>query len=172
VGLVTQRWFEDFQVGDRFGSPSKTLTDAHFMFFAGMTGDAHPIHYDDEYAKSTRFGRPIIHGLHLMALTALGATPLSNQLTDSMIAMLEQQATFRKPVFKDDTLRPQIEIEAIDREPGKDWGKLAMKVRLINQREEIVLEGRHVYMVRARTGSKKRAPALLRRGSLWPGPMS
>jgi hypothetical protein len=30
-----------------------------------------------------------------------------------------------------------------------------MKVRLINQREEIVLEGRHVYMVRCRTESKK-----------------
>ena len=52
---LTQRWFEDFKVGDRFGSPSKTLTDAHFMFFAGMTGDAHPIHYDDEYARKTRF---------------------------------------------------------------------------------------------------------------------
>ena len=28
-----QRWFEDFKVGDRFESPSKTLTDAHFLFF-------------------------------------------------------------------------------------------------------------------------------------------
>jgi len=155
LGDLTQRWFEDFKIGDRFGSPSKTLTDAHFMFFAGMTGDAHPIHYDDEYAKSTRFGRPIVHGLHLMALTALGATSLSEQLTASMIAMLEQQAVFRKPVFKDDTLRPEIEIEAIDRQPGKDWGRLAIKVRLTNQRDEIVLEGRHVYMVRCRTGSKK-----------------
>ena len=53
---VTQRWFEDFPVGDRFGSPSKTLTDAHFMFFAGMTGDAHPIHYDDEYARTRASG--------------------------------------------------------------------------------------------------------------------
>ena len=69
--------------------------------------------------------------------------------------MLEQQVTFRKPVFKDDTLRPEIEIEAIDRRPDKDWGKLVMKVRLINQRDEIVLQGRHVYMVRCRAGSKK-----------------
>ena len=37
-----QRWFEDFKVGDRFESPGKTLTDAHFMFFAGMTGDGLP----------------------------------------------------------------------------------------------------------------------------------
>ena len=31
-------YFEDFTVGDRFGSPAKTLTDAHFLFFAGLTG--------------------------------------------------------------------------------------------------------------------------------------
>ena len=149
-----QLFLDDFSAGQTYPGQPRTITKDDILSFAALTGDAHPIHYDDEYAKSTRFGRPIVHGLHLMALTALGATPLSAQLTDSMIAMLEQQATFRKPVFKDDTLRPQIEIEAIDRQPGKDWGKLAMKVRLINQREEIVLEGRHVYRVRCRTDQK------------------
>ena len=59
------------------GAPSKTLTDAHFMFFAGMTGDAHPIHYDDEYAKKTRFGRRLAHGLLLTSLTAVGASTLA-----------------------------------------------------------------------------------------------
>src|SRR6185437_4085754 len=139
---VQQLFLDDFRAGQVFMGASRHITDADVLAFAALTGDKHPIHYDDDYAKATRFGRPIVHGLHLMALTALGATPLSGQLTDSMIAMLEQQATFRKPVFKDDTLRPQIEIETIDRQPGKDWGKLAMKVRLINQREEVVLEGR------------------------------
>ena len=118
-----QLFLDDFSAGQTYPGQPRTMTKDDILSFAALTGDAHPIHYDDEYAKSTRFGRPIVHGLHLMALTALGATPLSAQLTDSMIAMLEQQATFRKPVFKDDTLRPQIEIEAIDRQPGKDWGK-------------------------------------------------
>ena len=31
--MSARRWFEDFAVGDRFESPSKTLTDAHFLFF-------------------------------------------------------------------------------------------------------------------------------------------
>lgn len=141
-----QLFLDDFSAGQTYPGQPRTITKDDILSFAALTGDAHPIHYDEEYAKSTRFGRPIVHGLHLMALTALGATPLSGQLMDSMIAMLEQQATFRKPVFKDET---------IDRQPGKDWGKLAMKVRLINQREEVVLEGRHVYMVRCRSGSKK-----------------
>ena len=69
-----QLFFEDFTVGDRFGSPSKTLTDAHFMFFAGMTGDAHPLHYDDEYAKKTRFGRRLAHGLLLTAMNCPNST--------------------------------------------------------------------------------------------------
>jgi 3-hydroxybutyryl-CoA dehydratase len=77
VDGVSQRWFEDFSVGDRFGSPSRTLTDAHFLFFAGMTGDAHPIHYDDEHAKTTRFGRRLAHGLLLTSLTAVGASTLA-----------------------------------------------------------------------------------------------
>jgi acyl dehydratase len=72
-----QRWFEDFSVGDGFESPSKTLTDAHFMFFAGMTGDAHPLHYDDEYAKTTKFGRRLAHGLLLTSMTAVGASTLA-----------------------------------------------------------------------------------------------
>ena len=146
-----QKFFEDFALGDRFERPGKTLTDAHFLFFAGLTGDAHPLHYDDEYAKTTRFGRPIVHGLHLMALTALGAAPLAERLEASMIAFLDQQASFRKPVFKDDTLQPQFEVEGTEHKPGVEWGKLAIKVRLINQRDEIVVEGRHVYRILCRT---------------------
>ena len=42
-------------------------------------------------AQARALGRPIVHGLHLMALTALGAAPLSEQLKDSMVAMLEQR---------------------------------------------------------------------------------
>ena len=37
--MTEHRWFDDFKVGDTFESPSKTLNDAHFMFFAGLTGD-------------------------------------------------------------------------------------------------------------------------------------
>jgi acyl dehydratase len=89
-----QLFLDDFSAGQTYPGQPRTITKDDILSFAALTGDAHPIHYDDEYAKSTRFGRPIVHGLHLMALTALGATPLSAQLTDSMIAMLEQQPLF------------------------------------------------------------------------------
>jgi acyl dehydratase len=147
----TQLFLEDFSAGQIFPGIARKNAEADVLSFAAVTGDAHPLHYDDAYAKTTRFGRPIVHGLHLMALTALGAAPLSRQLVDSMVALLEQQASFRVPVFKNDTVTPQFEIEAIERRPGREWGKLTIKVRLLNQRNEIVLEGRHVYRVRSRT---------------------
>ena len=151
---TAQLFLEDFSEGQVFPGVSREITDADVLGFAALTGDAHPLHYDDEYAKSTRFGRPIVHGLHLMAMTALGAAPLAERLEASMIAFLEQQASFRKPVFKDDTLHPQFEVEGTEHRPGVEWGKLAIKVRLVNQRDEIVLEGRHVYRVLCRAPAR------------------
>ena len=67
----------EFVPGFVIESPSKTLTDAHFLFFSGLTGDVHPIHYDCEYAKRAGADRPLAHGLLLAAMTAFGATAVS-----------------------------------------------------------------------------------------------
>lgn len=152
---IKQLFLDDFAPGQIFAGASRRITHDDVLAFAALTGDKHPIHYDDDYAKATRFGRPIVHGLHLMALTALGATPLSEQLTDSMVAMLEQRASYHRPVFKDDTVRSEFEIESAAPRPDKDWGTLAIKVRLINQRDEVVLEGRHVYRIRRRVNAER-----------------
>ena len=148
-----QLFLEDFSEGQKYQGTARKITEADVLSFAALTGDRHPIHYDDEYAKTTRFGRPVVHGLHLMALTALGATPLSEQLRLSMIALVEQQATFQKPVFKDDTVRSEFEIEGLKRRPDKEWGTLRVKIRLLNHRDEIVLEGRHVYRIRRKAAT-------------------
>ena len=140
-----QRFFEDFRVGDCFESPSKTLTDAHFLFFSGLTGDAHPLHYDDEYAKSTRFGRRLTHGLLLASLTAVGASSLSPIIEDSIVAFLEQTTRFRAPVFVGDTLKPRHEVIALERKRAA--GLLTLRVTLSNQRGDVVLEGEHRYLV-------------------------
>jgi acyl dehydratase len=150
---ATQLFLEDFSRGQIFAGCPRAITGADILSFAALTGDSHPIHYDEEYARTTRFGRPIVHGLHLMALTALGAAPLSDQLKRSMIALIEQQASFQKPVFKGDTLRPQFEVEGTEHKPGRPWGKLCLKVRLLNQRNEIVLEGRHTYAIHCRSST-------------------
>lgn len=140
-----QRFFEDFALGDRFASPGKTLTDAHFLFFAGMTGDAHPIHYDDEYAKGTRFGRRLAHGLLLSSMTAVGASTLAPLIEASIVAFVEQTTRFLGPAFIGDTIRPEHEIVALERK--RSAGLLTLRVTLTNQRGELVLEGQHRYLI-------------------------
>jgi 3-hydroxybutyryl-CoA dehydratase len=139
------RWFEDFKVGDTFESPSKTLNDAHFMFFAGLTGDAHPIHYDDEYAKGTRFGRRLAHGLLLTSMTAVGASTLSPLMEHSIVAFVEQTMTFRAPAFVGDTIKPRHEI--VDLQRKRSAGLMTLRVTLTNQRGETVLDGQHKYLI-------------------------
>lgn len=146
---MQQRFFEDFRVGEIFHAPPRTITDAHFLFFAGLTGDNHPIHYDDEYARGTPFGRRLAHGLMLSAMTALGAGELSMQVEESIIAFLGQSAQYRAPVFVGDTIRPELEV--VELLPKGNRGVLKLRCRLRNQRGEVVLEGEHVYLMRCRT---------------------
>jgi acyl dehydratase len=144
-----QKFFEDFTIGERFEAPSRTLTDAHFLFFAGMTGDNHPIHYDDEYARTrTQFGRRLAHGLLLASLTALGAGPLAPLVHDSMIAFLEQTTRFRAPAFIGDTVSPALEVTELIPKEGR--GVVKLRATITNQRDEVVLEGEHVYLVTMR----------------------
>ncbi|HXJ80772.1 MAG TPA: MaoC/PaaZ C-terminal domain-containing protein [Candidatus Methylomirabilis sp.] len=146
-----QLYFDDFRLGDRWESPSRTINDAHFAFFAGLTGDNHPIHYDEEYAKNTPLHARLAHGLLLMGLTAVGASPLSHRLHSSMIAFLEQGSRFVKPVLIGDTISPEHEVVGLEKKRG-DRGIVRLAARLRNQRRETVLDGFHVYLVRCRPG--------------------
>jgi len=52
----------DLKIGDEF-STTRKITDELIRRFADLSGDYNPIHLDDEFAKGTRFGRRIAHGM-------------------------------------------------------------------------------------------------------------
>ena len=139
--------------GERFEGPSKTLTDAHFLMFSAVTGDVHPIHYDAEYAKGTRFGKPLAHGLMLNALTALGASNGRERLRG--FVFVEQGCRFFKPAVVGDTVRPRQEIERVWEEKGKLFCRV--KTSLLNQRGETLIEGFHLYRVLRDAEMEKKA---------------
>ena len=145
---MEQKFFEDFRLGERFRSPSRTIHDGHFIFFAGLTGDAHPIHYDDEYCKEHAFGRRVAHGLLLTSMTALGGSELSPAVEESMGAFLSQTSRFLKPVYIGDTIYPELEVAELI--PKKENGVVKIRSSLRNQKGEVVLEGEHVYLMKRR----------------------
>ena len=133
----------EIEEGQVFSTPSKTLTDAHFLFFSGLTGDNHPIHYDVEYAKSTKFGAPLAHGLLLAGMTALGGSDASFQING--FVFIEQGSRFLKPVTVGDTIRTELTVEKIWQEGKRRFVRFA--TAMINQRDEAVLEGFHIYQI-------------------------
>jgi acyl dehydratase len=146
---MRQRYLDDFQPGETFESLPQTLTEKHFAAFADITGDAHPIHYDADYARSKGWDGPIAHGLMLLGLCALGAAPISRELTDSMVAMLGNDVRYKRPAFDSDKLTPQFTVTAV--EPKDDHrGILRLAIKLYNQRNELVLEGTHILMLKRR----------------------
>jgi acyl dehydratase len=147
---AAQWYLDDLTVGQVHPGLTKTITEDDFLGFAKLTGDDHPIHYDAAFAARSRFGGRVAHGLLLMAHTALGATPLSRHLEDSMIAFVGQDCRFLKPVLIGDHIRSELEVAEIAPKPSRDFGRLVFVVRLINQRDETVLEGHHEYLFRLR----------------------
>jgi 3-hydroxybutyryl-CoA dehydratase len=143
-----QLYFEDFKTGQRFSFGRRTVTDAHFALFAAISGDNHPIHYDDVYAKRSRFGRRVAHGLLIMGMTALGAGSLSACLNESMVAFVEQSCRFLKPVFAGDSIA--VEAEVADLTDKGDLGVLRFDIRMTNQEGTVVLEGSQSYLLRRR----------------------
>ena len=134
---------EPLREGEIFEGPSKTLTDAHFLLFSGVTGDVHPLHYDVEYAKATRFGKPVAHGLLLVSLTALGASTGRERCEGFVFH--EQGCRFLKPAFVGDTLKPRLEVERIWRDGHRLFCRF--KTSVVNQHGDALLEGFHVYRV-------------------------
>lgn len=82
--------------------------------FAEMSGDFNPIHMDDEYAKKTRFGRRIAHG---MISGALISRTLAMELGHGGI-YLGQTLKFLKPIFIDDSVTIDLNVTAFRKEKG------------------------------------------------------
>jgi 3-hydroxybutyryl-CoA dehydratase len=138
----------EMSAGESFKGPSKTLTDAHFLMFSAVTGDTHPIHYDIEYAKHTRFKKPIAHGLLLSSLVALGASNGRDRLES--LAMAEQGTTFLKPAVVGDTIEPRFTFEKAWTEGSRRYCRFTTE--LFNQRGECIMRGFHIYHILQKKG--------------------
>ena len=125
---------EDVTLGRTF-SVTKTITDADIYSYAGIIGDFNPIHVNDEYAKP-RMGGRIAHGM----LTASFMSTLMGMGFTCNSTFLEETAKFRKPVHPNDTITAKGEITDISfTSSGRRI--VTVTVTIINQKDEVVLEG-------------------------------
>lgn len=97
------------KIGDAF-STTREITDALVRGFAELSGDFNPIHIDEEFAKTTRFGRRIAHG---MLSGALISSVLGYEFSERKIVYLSQTLKFAAPVFIGDTITVTATVKSI-----------------------------------------------------------
>lgn len=122
-------WFDDLAVGDSF-SRTLTITDAHLVTSAGLLGDFNPLHVDEVFARASRFGGRILHG---MMTSALMGGPVGMHFYGTANAYLEHNARFVAPVRPGDTLTIAWTIVALTPKPKQGGGIAAMDGTATNQ---------------------------------------
>lgn len=146
--LAPQRYFEDFELGEAFLIPSRTVTEAQFLAFQAASGDNHPIHYDREYCRRHGHADLLAHGYQVLIATAAGAGQFPFQVEDSLMGFIEQSSRFLKPVYAGDTLYPRLVVAKL--EPQRTTGVLTLASTIHNQKRELVMEGLQRYLIRKR----------------------
>ena len=144
--LKNSRYFEDFAVGDKYVLPSRTQTSSTFSMFQAASGDNDPIHYDKEFCKKKGHPDMLAHGLQVLIQTAAGAGSFPSEVRDSLIGLIEVSGKILKPVYREDTLYPELIVSKLV--PQNTTGVLEMRATIKNQKNMIVFEGSHKYLIK------------------------
>jgi acyl dehydratase len=122
-----------FKVGD-IAEITKTIEQADVDAFADVTGDHNPVHVDEEFAKTTRFGKRIAHG---MLTASLISAVLANKLPGEGSVYLGQTLQFVAPVFPGDEIRARVTVKQV----REDKPIMKLETVCVNQRDEVVIRG-------------------------------
>jgi len=139
--------FEQFNVGDRFASQGRTVTEADVVAFAGLSGDFNPLHTDASFAQGTPFGERIAHGM-LVAAMASGMANWTGVFEGTTLALMEQVLRYKGAVRLGDTVHLELEVAEKKETSKADRGVVTFEARVVNQKGEGVIEGRWTLMMR------------------------
>ncbi len=133
--------FEHIEVGQSWRSAGRTLTEAELALSCMLTTDWHPIHADEEFAKSTRAGRRVFHGTYGIAI-AFGMSTHFPELGDSVIAATGlSEWKYLAPLFVGDTVHVEVEIVTKRTTSGGNRGLIERRLRLRKHTGEVAQEG-------------------------------
>ncbi|MFB3814101.1 MAG: MaoC family dehydratase [Terriglobales bacterium] len=145
---MESRYYEELNPGDTFRTPGRTIDQGDINRFAGLSGDHHQLHTDEEYSRNGLFGKRVAHGILTLAITS-GLLWRLGIFEKSGLGHLGSTEKYLKPVFAGDTLYAEMEILS-KRPMAEGRGIIAARVNTKNQKDEIVLTQEMNVMVRCR----------------------
>jgi acyl dehydratase len=136
---MPDKYWEDFELGFSFKTPSITVTETHVVNWAGLTMDFYPLHMDREFAAKTPFKERIAHGPLIFGM-AVGMVGLAKVEGGAVIAWMGvDNMKMLAPVKINDTIT--VHVESVDRrETSKPTqGLQTWRYTVKNQRDEAVM---------------------------------
>ncbi|WP_210506971.1 MaoC/PaaZ C-terminal domain-containing protein [Naasia sp. SYSU D00057] len=143
------RWYEDYEIGERRETVGRTITEADIVLHAGQTGDFFPHHMDAEWMSTQPAGQRIAHGTLILSV-AVGMT--AGDINPQAMSYGYDRIRFIRPVFIGDTITVVAEIteKAPHTKRPDESGYVHEVVSVTNQRGETVLVLTHLYLVNRR----------------------
>ena len=143
-------YFEDVDVGFRFETSRRTVTEADLVAFAGVSGDFNPLHTDELFAAESIYGGRVAHGALVVSL-ATGLRQRTGLFDGTLMGLLEiRRWRFLLPVRIGDTIRVANEITELRETSKPDRGIMVQRVEVINQDDAVVETGEFVLLLRRR----------------------
>lgn len=147
---MTDRYLDDFTVGERFTTRGVTLSESQILDFA-LTYDPQPFHIDAEAARQSNYGGLIASGFQTLALGFRMVLETGLFRASSMGSPGFDELRWLKPVRPGDTLH--VEIEVVGNKPSSskpDRGILTVAYSITNQKGEAVLTFRAMHLLKRR----------------------
>ncbi|TQM32574.1 MaoC/PaaZ C-terminal domain-containing protein [Nocardia bhagyanarayanae] len=145
---MTGMWFDDAELGMRFDTARRTVTEADVVNFCGVSGDFHTLHTDAEAMRDSHFGERIAHGALILSMVT-GLRGRLNIFGDSLLAFAEIRGwRFLRPVLIGDTIRAANEIVELRPTSKTDRGVMVQRVEVYNQHDVLVQEGEMVSLLK------------------------
>lgn len=147
----TGRCYEDFAVGEvyrsRFG---RTVTGADNQLFTHLTMNTNPLHFDEEYARRTRWGKILVNSTFTLSLIVGMSVP---DVSEQAMANLGwSEVRLPHPVFVGDTLYCETEVLAVrESRSFQEAGIVTVRTRGVNQDGRVVIDLTRSVMVYRRT---------------------
>ncbi len=98
-------------VGDALAGFERLVTQDRVNAYAEASGDHNPIHIDEAYAATTRFGTRIAHGMLSLALVT---EMLAIEFPNTWHSGGKLKVRFTAPIFPGETVTTYGEITSID----------------------------------------------------------
>ena len=130
---ITNFTFDEISVGQT-ANYQRSVSEKDIVLFAEISGDRNPVHLDEDFAASSRFGERIAHG---MLTGAYISAALAMELPGPGTVYLSQSLRFRLPVKIGDEIRVDLEVT----EKNERRQQITLDCKAVNQAGKVVASG-------------------------------